>query len=426
MPASLSVQQPNNPLRRRPLPWTFQGQALLWWPWNPRRHPPGDAVENGTLRPQAERVNIVSGSSFGKNFAVTTWGESHGPALGAVVDGCPAGIPLTVEDIQSDLNRRRPGQSAYATPRKEPDRVEILSGVFEGRTTGTPISLIIYSTNQRPRDYSQIAQFYRPGHADYTYDAKYGFRDYRGGGRSSGRETGARVAAGAVARKLLQQFDIVIKGYTQSIGPVGIDHTRFDRNEILRNPVAMPDSHAAQRAMAFLDQCRAEEDSAGGVVVCEATGLPPGLGEPVFEKLDAVLARALFSIGAVKAVEVGSGTAAPAMTGSQHNDFYRVENGDIVKETNHAGGILGGISDGSPLLLRAHFKPTPSIHQSQRTASKQGAEQDIQIEGRHDPIIVPRAVVVVEAMTALTLADYLLQRVLSDIALLRRALSKQA
>lgn len=364
----------------------------------------------------------MSGSIFGKNFTVTTWGESHGPAIGAVVDGCPAGLPLQPADIQRDLDRRKPGQSQYATPRQETDRVEIASGVFEGRTTGTPISLIIHNTNQRPRDYSEIAQYYRPGHSDYTYDEKYGFRDYRGGGRSSGRETGGRVAAGAIARKLLAEFGVDIYAYTASIGPVTVDHSRFDRSEILKNPVAMPDPQAAQAAMAFLDQCRQQEDSAGGTVECEVHGLPPGVGEPVFDKLDASLGRALFSIGAVKAVEVGSGVEASRMLGSEHNDFFRMQAGTLVKESNHAGGMVGGISDGFPVRLRAHFKPTPSIHHSQRTVRKDGTEADLQVEGRHDPIIVPRAVVVVEAMVALTLADYLLQRVFSDIRLVKRAL----
>ncbi len=366
----------------------------------------------------------MSGSTFGKNFTVTTWGESHGPAIGAVVDGCPAGIPLQPEDIQQDLNRRKPGQSQYATPRKETDRVEILSGIFEGKTTGTPISLVIYNTNQRPHDYSFIAQYYRPGHADYSYEQKYGFRDYRGGGRSSGRETGGRVAAGAIARKFLSEFGVDIMGYTAAIGDVRMDPKAFDRAQILKNPVAMPDAQGAVAAMEYLDQCRANEDSAGGIVECQVTGLPPGVGEPVFEKLDAMLGKALFSIGAVKAVEVGSGAKASGMKGSEHNDFFRMDDGRVVKETNHAGGMVGGISDGFPIMLRAHFKPTPSIHHPQRTVGKDGTEAEIQVEGRHDPIIVPRAVVVVEAMVALTLADYLLQRLLSDIRFVKRAFDK--
>ncbi len=364
----------------------------------------------------------MSGSIFGKNFTVSTWGESHGPALGAVVDGCPAGIELQTEEIQLDLNRRKPGQSPYATPRQEDDQVQILSGVFNGKTTGTPISLVIYNTNQRPYDYSEISKCYRPGHADYTYDQKYGFRDFRGGGRSSGRETAARVAAGAIARKFLSHFSVDIMAYTYSIGNIKVDPTHFKREEILNNPLAMPDVQAAKRAATYLKQCKEEEDSAGGIVDCLITNIPAGTGEPVFEKLDAVLGRALFSIGAVKAVEVGSGISAPTMQGLEHNDFYRMTDGTISKETNHAGGIVGGISDGSPIRLRAHFKPTPSIHRHQRTITKDGSEIDLQVEGRHDPIIVPRAVIVIESMVALTLADYLLQRILSDITLVTKAL----
>ncbi len=367
----------------------------------------------------------MSGSSFGKNFTITTWGESHGPALGAVIDGCPAGIPLTPEDIQQDLDRRKPGLSPYSTPRKENDRVEILSGVFEGHTTGTPISLIIYNTNQRPYDYSEIAKCYRPGHADYTYNQKYGTRDYRGGGRSSGRETAARVGAGAIARKLLAEFGVDIMAYTHSIGTIQIAPNRFNREQIVKNVVAMPDIEAAKLATNYLEQCKAQEDSAGGTIECVVTGLPAGLGEPVFEKLDAMLGKALFSIGAVKAVEIGSGIAATTMTGWEHNDFYYLDaQNSINKETNHSGGILGGISDGFPVKLRAHFKPTPSIHRLQRTIKDDTENIDLQVEGRHDPIIVPRAVIVVEAMVALTLADNLLQSALSNIESLKRALHK--
>lgn len=363
----------------------------------------------------------MSGSITGKNFSISTWGESHGKALGVVVDGCPAGIPLTEEDIQRDLDRRKPGQSPFSTPRKESDRIEILSGVFEGRTTGTPISLILYNTNQRPYDYSEISKLYRPGHADYTYDQKYGFRDYRGGGRSSGRETAARVAAGAIAKKVLKELGVEITAYTLSIGDIEIDINKFDRDEIYRNFLAMPDKEAAGRAEAFLYKRKEEDDSAGGVIECIVEGLPSGVGEPVFEKLDAALAKAVFSIGAVKGFEIGSGFKAAKMSGSEHNDEYSYdENGKLIKLTNNAGGIVGGISDGFPIVFRAAFKPTSSIYAPQQSVDKKGNNVEIQIEGRHDPIIVPRAVIVVEAMTAITLVDYLFQRILSRMDLIKK------
>jgi len=364
----------------------------------------------------------MSGSILGKNFCISTWGESHGKALGVVVDGCPAGIPLSEEDIQRDLDRRKPGRSPFSSPRKESDRVEILSGVFEGYTTGTPISLILYNTNQRPYDYSEISKIYRPGHADYTYDQKYGFRDYRGGGRSSGRETAARVAAGAIARKILRELGVEITAYTLSIGDVEIDRNNLDRNEIYNNFLAMPDKEAAKRAEELLYKRKEENDSAGGVIECIVEGLPSGVGEPVFEKLDAALAKAIFSIGAVKGFEIGSGFKAARMAGSEHNDEYRYEDGKLIKLSNNAGGIVGGISDGFPIVFRAAFKPTPSIHAPQKSVDKEGRSIEIQIEGRHDPIIVPRAVIVVEAMTAVTLVDYLFQRVLSRMDLIKKAL----
>lgn len=365
----------------------------------------------------------MSGSIFGKNFQVSTWGESHGKALGVVVDGCPAGIPLCEADIQADLDKRKPGNSPFSTPRKEEDKVEILSGVFEGKTTGTPISLIVYNTNQRSYDYSEISKCYRPGHADYSYDQKYGFRDYRGGGRSSGRETTARVAAGSIAKKILSELGVSILTYTLSIGNIKIDKSKFDIAQIYNNFLAMPDSQAAEKAAAFLMEQKDKEDSVGGVIECIVTGLPNGVGEPVFEKLDAMLGRALFSIGAVKGVEFGNGFEAANLTGSQNNDFYRYEeNGQLVKLTNNAGGIVGGISDGFPIIMRAAFKPTPSIHAVQKTVNKDGENIDIQVEGRHDPIIVPRAVIVVEAMVALTLVDYTFQRIFSRIDLIKKAL----
>ena len=350
----------------------------------------------------------MAGSSYGNIFQITTWGESHGAALGVVVDGCPAGLPLTAEDIQIYLNRRKPGQTRISTPRKEADQVEILSGIFEDRTTGTPISMMVRNTSQHSSDYSEIANYYRPGHADYTFDAKYGFRDYRGGGRSSGRETTGRVAAGAVAARLLAEFGITLTAYTKSIGPIEIDMDKFDRDAILSTPTCMPDTDASIQAETFLADCMRSYDSAGGVIECAIDGVPAGLGDPVFEKLDANLAKAVMSIGAVKAVEIGDGTAVASRHGSDNNDAFYMQDGQVVKRTNHAGGILGGISDGSQILLRAYVKPTPSIFSPQKTVNKQGENIEVSIKGRHDPIIVPRAVVVVEAMAALTIADALL------------------
>lgn len=350
----------------------------------------------------------MAGSSFGNIFQITTWGESHGAALGVVIDGCPAGLPLTADDVQLYLDRRKPGQSRISTPRKESDAVEILSGIFEDRTTGTPISMLVRNTSQRSSDYGEIANYYRPGHADYTFDAKYGFRDYRGGGRSSGRETIGRVAAGAVAAKLLHEFGIAVTAYTKSIGPIHIDMTKFDPDAILSTPTCMPDSEASIQAEAYLADCMRSYDSAGGVIECSIDGVPAGLGDPVFEKLDANLSKAVMSIGAVKAVEIGDGIGVSSRRGSENNDAFYMENDRVSKRTNHAGGILGGISDGSQILLRAYVKPTPSIFSSQQTVNRQGENIEVSIKGRHDPIIVPRAVVVVESMAALTIADALL------------------
>ena len=355
-----------------------------------------------------ERITAMAGSSFGNIFRLTTWGESHGEALGVVVDGCPAGLTLDTSDIQAYLDRRKPGQTKISTPRKEADAVEILSGIFEGMTTGTPISMLVHNTSQHSADYSEIATYYRPGHADYTFDSKYGFRDYRGGGRSSGRETIGRVAAGAVAAKLLREFGIELIAYTKSIGPVVIDMNKFDKQAISETPTCMPDASASVQAESYLADCMRSYDSAGGVIECIIRGVPAGLGDPVFEKLDANLSKAIMSIGAVKAVEIGDGVDAASHHGSDNNDSFCMENGKVTKNTNHAGGILGGISDGSDIILRAHIKPTPSIFSPQRTVNKQGENIEISIKGRHDPVIVPRAVVVVESMAAITIADALL------------------
>lgn len=358
----------------------------------------------------------MAGSTLGNIFRISTWGESHGKAIGVVIDGCPAGLELSENDIQPFLNRRKPGQSIYSTPRNEDDAVEILSGIFEGKTTGTPISMIVYNKTQQSRDYSDIANCYRPGHADYTFDAKYGFRDYRGGGRSSGRETTARVAAGAVAIKILSQLGIDFTTYTRSIGPITIDDNHFDKEEIFNNMLYMPDANAARLAGDYISEMRKNYDSVGGCVEAVIRGVPKGLGDTVFEKLDANLAKAIMSIGAVKAVEIGDGVKVTTMLGSQDNDGFTLdENNHIVKTSNHAGGILGGMSDGSDIILRASFKPTPSIFKPQSTVNKQNEATEISIKGRHDPIIVPRAVVVVESMAAITILDALLMNMTATL-----------
>lgn len=361
----------------------------------------------------------MNGSSFGNHFKITTFGESHGPALGVIVDGCPAGISLTAEYIQRFLDRRKPGQNSFATPRKENDSVEILSGVFEGKTTGTSIALLIRNESQRSGDYSEIASYYRPGHADFTFDAKYGFRDYRGGGRSSGRETAARVAAGAVACALLEQLGIKVCAYAKSINKYVCYDTKdylaehYSPEELAslrdRSPLNMPDEVASAKAETYLAQLKEEHNSAGGTIECVITGLPAGLGDPVFEKFDARLAHAMLSIGAVKGFELGSGFDAALLTGTEQNDpFYTDETGNIKKRTNRAGGVLGGMTDGSDVVFRVAVKPTPSVYAPQETVKKDGSSYTCQITGRHDPIIVSRAVVVVECMAALTAADALL------------------
>lgn len=345
----------------------------------------------------------MSGSVFGKNFTVTTFGESHGSGLGAVVDGCPAGLLLSEKDIQVFLDRRKPGQSAMSTARNEADNVKIISGVFKGKTTGTPIAMLVRNNDQHSKDYEAISKLYRPGHADYCYDEKYGFRDYRGGGRSSGRETIGRVMGGAVASRFLNELGISLCTYVKSIGDIEI--RSFDPDEIMKNPVYMPDADAAKKAVALVEEARRDNDSAGGIVECRINGVPAGLGEPVFDKLDALLAQAIFSIGAVKGFEVGEGFNASRLRGSQNNDPFRMKDGAVIKASNHAGGILGGISDGDEIIFRAAFKPTPSIAREQMTINSSHEETDIVIHGRHDPVIAPRAVVVVECMAAMVMAD---------------------
>ncbi len=349
----------------------------------------------------------MGGSISGTIFKISTWGESHGEAIGVVIDGCPSGLPLSCADIQPYLNRRKPGTSKINTPRKEADLIHIQSGVFNGLTTGTPISLMIQNTAQHSLDYEEIASIYRPGHADLTYEGKYGLRDYRGGGRSSGRETAGRVAAGAIAQKILKELGIDVCAYTRAIGSVVVDEDDFDRNAIATTITGMPSINASKAAEKYIEECMRENDSVGGIVECIVNGAPIGLGEPVFEKLDANLSKAIMSIGAVKAVEIGDGISVSLSKGSFNNDVLFSDGTTITKKTNHAGGILGGISDGSTILIKAHIKPTPSIYKTQNTVTKEKQNVEVNIKGRHDPVIVPRAVVVVEAMVAITLVDAL-------------------
>ena len=352
----------------------------------------------------------MAGSTFGTLYRVTTWGESHGGGVGCVIDGCPAGLSLSEQDIQTYLDRRRPGQSRFTTTRSEADQVRILSGVFEGRTEGTPISLLVENTNQRPKDYSNLKEVYRPGHADFGFDQKFGFRDYRGGGRSSGRETIGRVAAGAVAARALKELGIQVQAYARSIGPICCDPEKYEMSHLSERPLQMPDPEAEEQAEAYVKECIHSVDSAGGVVECIVTGLPAGIGEPVFDKLDGLLGHALMSIGAVKAVEIGDGVGVTALRGHEDNDQYEtMQDGEIRKKSNHAGGILGGISDASPVIVRAHFKPTASIAREQQALGTDGKVHGLTVTGRHDPVIVPRAVVVVECMTAMTVFDLLLR-----------------
>ena len=349
----------------------------------------------------------MAGSIYGRLFQISTWGESHGKGIGVVIDGCPAGLSLSEEDIQVYLDRRKPGQSQFTTGRKESDMAQIWSGVFEGRTTGTPISILVQNQDQRSRDYGNIINTYRPGHADYTFDEKYGFRDYRGGGRSSGRETTARVAAGAVAAKILKELGIEVHAYTKAIGPVSVPENEYHPEEIFQNPIYMPSNAYAQKASAYLEECIKNQDSSGGIIECVVTGMPVGIGDTVFEKLDANLAKAMLSIGAVKGFEIGDGFKAADTKGSINNDSFHTKDGRITKDTNHAGGVLGGMSDGSKIIFRAAVKPTPSISQPQSTVTKDGENTEMIIKGRHDPVIVPRAVVVVESMAAITILDLL-------------------
>ena len=350
----------------------------------------------------------MASNSFGNLFRFTTWGESHGPAIGCVVDGCPSLIDLTEADIQPWLDKRKPGQSKFTTQRREPDTVKILSGVFEGKTTGTPISLIIENEDQKSKDYGEIKDSYRPSHADYTYDAKYGIRDYRGGGRSSARETAMRVAAGAIARKLLAAAGISIQGYLVQVGADKIDHANFNADEIDNNPFWSPDAKAAARWAETLDAVRKDGSSLGAIIEVVATGVPVGLGDPIYNKLDAKLAEAMMSINAVKAVEIGDGFAAAALRGEENADRMRAHSDSVEFLSNHAGGILGGISTGQPVVVRFAVKPTSSILTPVESINAAGENIDVQTKGRHDPCVGIRAVPIGEAMMACVLADALL------------------
>ena len=368
----------------------------------------------------------MPGNSFGQFFRITTAGESHGPGNVVIIDGVPPGLPVSVEDLMTDLNRRRPGQSKLTTQRKEPDEPEILAGVFEGRTTGTSIAILIRNTDQRSRDYSDIKDKYRPGHADFTYDARYGFRDYRGGGRSSARETTARVAAGAIAKKLIaHEFNGKVIGYVCQVGNVRAtiespESVTLDQVEKLPdgtpNIVRCPDYNAAGRMIQLIDTVRKETDSIGGVSEIVASGIPAGLGDPVFDKLKADLAKALFSLPAVLGVEYGIGFGCAELRGSENNDIFTAEGSEITTESNRHGGMLGGISSGQPIVLRAAIKPTSSLAKEQRTVNRDGSEATISTKGRHDPCLLSRFVPMGEAMVAIVLADHWLRyRAISSV-----------
>ena len=360
-------------------------------------------VSSLALPPIHRQSNPMSFNTFGRVLRFTTWGESHGPALGAVVDGCPPGIALSEADIQPFLDKRRPGQNKFTTQRQEPDEVRILSGLFEGRTTGTPISLMIENVDQRSKDYSEVAKAYRPGHADYAYDAKYGFRDYRGGGRSSARETAARVAAGAVARAIMP--DVTIHAYVVEIGGDAINRDNFELAQIDRNPFFCPDEAAAARWEKLVDEARLAGSSLGAIIECVATGVPAGWGAPLYAKLDSELASAMMSINAVKAVEIGAGFDAARLRGEENADPMRPGTNTPQFLANNSGGIAGGISTGQPVIVRVAFKPTSSILTPVETITRDGEATEIITKGRHDPCVGIRGAPVVEAMMALVLAD---------------------
>ena len=355
----------------------------------------------------------MSGNSFGKLFSVTTFGESHGPAIGCIIDGCPPGMALSEADIQPDLDRRVPGQSALTTQRKETDTVKILSGVFDGLTLGTPISLHIPNQDMRPGDYREVQEKYRPSHADYTYEAKYGVRDWRGGGRTSARETAGRVAAGAIARKLLaERWGVTVVAWVAKVGTLSVvcDPESVTREAVDRLPIRCPDLAMGERMIAAVEAARKEGDSLGGIVTCAVRGCPPGWGEPVFDRLEADLAKAVMSLPASKGFEIGSGFAGTDLRGSQHNDAFYMEGDRVRTRTNHSGGVQGGITNGETIVFRVAFKPTATIMREQDTVSVAREDTTIKGRGRHDPCVLPRAVPMVEAMSALVLCDHALRQ----------------
>jgi len=353
----------------------------------------------------------MSNNSYGKVFTISTFGESHGPGIGVVIDGCPAGLELDTEQIRTEMQRRKPGQSRLTTQRKEVDEIQILSGVFEGKTTGTPLCIFIPNENQKPKDYAHIAETFRPSHADYTYQSKYGIRDYRGGGRSSARETAARVAAGAVARQILATAGIKIQAYVQQVGYIKVEkpYQELNLEQTESNDVRCPDPDIALQMEALIDTVRKEKDTIGGLVRCVCSGVPVGLGEPVFDKLHAELGKAMLSINAVKGFQIGSGFSSLGMRGSEHNDEFYTDNGVIHTRTNHSGGVQGGISNGEDIYFDVAFKPVATIMQDQNSVDADGNPVIVEGKGRHDPCVLPRAVPIVEAMAALVLVDFWLR-----------------
>lgn len=359
----------------------------------------------------------MAGNIFGHTFRISTFGESHGKAIGVTIDGCPAGLEIDVEFILSEMKRRRPGQSKIVTQRKEADEVEILSGVFEGKSTGTPIHLLIWNKDQRSKDYSHIQNKYRPSHADYTYDQKWGHRDYRGGGRSSARETAARVAAGAIAKMLLNKYNINIQAYVSGVGHIQLNkpYQELDLSLVESNTIRCPDAEKAAEMISYIQKIKKEGDTIGGIISCVVQACPSGLGEPAFDKLHADLAKAMLSINACKGFEYGSGFQGTTMRGSQHNDAFYVEDDRVKTKTNFSGGIQGGISNGQDIYFKVAFKPVATIIQAQDSIDKDGAYAEVKGRGRHDPCVVPRAVPIVEAMTALVLIDHILRQRTSQI-----------
>lgn len=352
----------------------------------------------------------MPGSSFGKIFRVHTFGESHGIAIGALIDGCPPGLTLDLQFIEKEMRRRKPGQSKITTQRREEDTVEIVSGIFEGVTTGTPIALIIHNADQRSKDYAHLANAYRPSHADYTYDVKYGFRDYRGGGRSSARETAARVAAGSIAKQLLQLAGVEVYAYVQSVGEIALqkDYDQLDLTKVDDSIIRCPDPETAEKMIALVSEVKKQGDTIGGVIRCVIKNYPAGMGDPVFDKLHADLGKAMLSINAAKAFETGSGFAGTRQRGSAHNDLFENRDGKIVTRTNNSGGIQGGISNGMDIYFNVGFKPVATILRPQESVNRQGEKVMVEGKGRHDPCVLPRAVPIVEAMAALVLIDHLL------------------